>query len=80
MKDLFKLQVDMDEIPDKIERTIFNDRQIKIVMTVYIKYGTIDFSAYIKNEYVLLSRSENLDVTLSVLNNELSYIELAINR
>ena len=80
MRELLKLQVGMDEMPDVLERIIFNNRQIKIIMAVNIKYGNMSFAAYINDQYVTQSRSSKLDVTLSVLNNVLSYIELDVNK
>ena len=67
-------KVNLNEIPEEIKQVIFSKGPIKIEMTIYLRHPhDISFSAYIEDEYVMMSRSERLGSTIRVLNNELEF-------
>lgn len=73
-------KVNLNEIPEEMEKVIFSKGPIKIVMTVYLRHPyDISFSAYIEDKYVIMSRSKHLDSTVRVLNNALEFREYYLN-
>jgi hypothetical protein len=73
-------KVNLNEIPEEMEKVIFSKGPIKIVMTVYLRHPhDISFSAYIEDKYVMMSRSERLGTTVRVLNKALEFREYHSN-
>ena len=75
MTDLLKYKVDLNEMSDHIETTIFYKWPIKIVMSVYLRSRRPEprFSAYVGDKYVPMSECDNLGTTVKMLNNALEY-------